>query len=69
METNNLASYNAYKLNTINTICKETTDILLEKNITECLVDIKDLNTLSEFESVVNSIIESKIKELISSEI
>lgn len=69
METNNLASYNAYKLNMINTICKETTDILLEKNVTECLADIKDLNTLSEFESVVNSIIESKIKELISSEI
>lgn len=69
LESNNLPSYNSDKLNTIITICKETTDIVLEKNVTECLADIKDLNTLSEFESVVCSIIESKIKEFISSKI
>lgn len=69
LESNNLPSYNSDKLNLITTICKETTDIVLEKNVTECLADIKDLNTLSEFESVVCSIIESKIKEFISSKI
>ena len=69
LESNNLPSYNSDKLNIITTICKETTDRVLEKNVTECLVDIKDLNTLSEFESVVCSIIESKIKEFISSKI
>lgn len=69
LEITNLPSYNADKLNIITTICKETTDRVLEKNVTECLADIKDLNTLSEFESVVSSIIESKIKELISSKI
>lgn len=69
LETNNLPSYNSDKLNIITTICKETTDRVLEKNVTECLADIKDLNTLGEFESVVCSIIESKIKEFISSKI
>lgn len=69
LESNNLPSYNSDKLNLITTICKETTDRVLEQNVTECLADIKDLNTLSEFESVVCSIIESKIKELISSKI
>ena len=57
LESNNLPSYNSDKLNLITTICKETTDRVLEKNVTECLADIKDLNTLSEFESVVCSII------------
>ena len=69
LESNNLPSYNSDKLNLITTICKETTDRVLEQNVTECLADIKDLNTLSEFESVVCSIIESKIKEFISSKI
>ena len=69
LESNNLPSYNSDKLNLITTKWKETTDRVLEKNVTECLADIKDLNTLSEFESVVCSIIESKIKEFISSKI
>ena len=35
LESNNLPSYNSDKLNTITTICKETTDRVLEKNVTE----------------------------------
>lgn len=66
---NNLASYNADQLRTVFSLCKQTTDIILSKNETEYLADIKDMTTLKEFEAVIDSVIESKIKERISSEL
>lgn len=68
MESNTLATSNGEKIYLVSDLCKSVTEkVVCSEN--SFLANIDNLNTLKEFETVVDFVIEKKIKDYINSEI
>lgn len=63
--TTNLADVNCHKINTIVDTVHKVVDIITSKSDGESISIIKDINKLKEFNTSVDDILESKLKQLV----